>query len=1375
MKQRWFIVLLAVMLALAVTVPAFAAEILAKPKNLAVEPVPVRDLKEANQLPTTGYFYSALDGAFVNREVRWYIPATAVLRPYFHFIAVPDKVDVDSWLVSSGWAQIADETGECLYLLLPNQTTGVWGNLADEKAYIDAAKAKHGGVGTYFTTFGVFYLEGYGAGAAPLEAWAAENPNLVIAQAFVNRASIGASALANLGSVSFGWAHMTDGDRNLIIDRQQALVQMATRLQDLVNKNNRDFEGLLEKDDMPVPTWLVNYNGVESLNYWKTVNKATAAAADITLTSFGGIAATGSVYNQKADTWATEFAGRISKVTAITINGDSTNTYAFNKELRNQLTDYSRYDVSISYGNALNYRLDYTAIQVERFASAKKEATGTVSAKVRNYAEPVKGQVTIKTLTLPTGYVMDVLLYVPETAGYRNIPVVTVWHGASQTSNLFMDSTMWWQVAAENGFAIFLQTRTASPGTGNLPSSTNQVMFAAMRDYLAADGRFDMSRIYATGQSAGGNATNSLAMDAVTNKQIAAAFPSNFPGSLGTDAASYQSMPIGLAIGEGNYSNRGIPGYATAADAKAAGADILWDSIGTDAAPTGMPKWINYYTTANSLDDDNLLPIIKYSGGNALNGGAKGNKVGDISDWNSSMARYRTFTWANDDGYPVMEYVFTLYEAHNNIAGHAEIMWDFMKHYSLDTKTGVRYYDNNALKGDMEAKNLAVEPSPVRDPKEGNQLSLSGYFYAALEGNFATREVRWYVPDTAVLRPYFHFIAVPDSVDVDKWIVTSGWKRIADETGECLYILLPDQATGKWGELEAEKAYIAAAKDKHGGVSGFFTTFGVFYLEGYGAGAAPLEAWAAENPHLVISQAFINGKSVGKSPLEALGAISYGFNHMGDGDRAAVSETDTRQRRLVQMAKRLEGVVNPNKADGTSGLLEKDDMPIPTWLVNYSAVDSLNYWKFVNKATDDTADGTVISFGGTAATGMVFKQKADTWATEYAGRISKVTTLNTVNTYSYSFNRQLRDELTDYSRYDVTISYGNALNYRLDYTDLQVKRYSSPDKMASGTVSGMTHDGPIKGEITFKALTIPSSGYVLDMLLYVPETAPDSKIPVVTIWHGASQTANLFMDSTMWWQVAAENGFALVSSTRTNAPGTGNMPTGHTNSDLFLAVLALLEADGRFDMNRVYATGQSAGSSLTASLAVANSDRLAAVFPSNAGTPSPFSGGLPIPSGVVIGEGNSGSQGIPGATAEQLANVKMYLAATVDAEGKPSGMAKWIAYYTDANGLNASNLSRYIKYSGSNALNGGTNTDIGTIAQWDDNGARFRTFTWTNSAGIPVMQFVMTLYEAHNNIAAHAGMMWEFMKHYSVDLKTGIRYYSNSVFEVNDSKVITRP
>ena len=87
------------------------------------------------------------------------------------------------------------------------------------------------------------------------------------------------------------------------------------------------------------------------------------------------------------------------------------------------------------------------------------------------------------------------------------------------------------------------------------------------------------------------------------------------------------------------------------------------------------------------------------------------------------------------------------------------------------------------------------------------------------------------------------------------------------------------------------------------------------------------------------------------------------------------------------------------------------------------------------------------------------------------------------DTVSYDFTRALRDEMTDYTRYDNSISYGNGLTYRLDYTDIQVERFSSRDKRAVGTVSGPDLNGnEVEAEITIQALTL-DDGYVTDVLL----------------------------------------------------------------------------------------------------------------------------------------------------------------------------------------------------------------------------------------------------------------------------------------------------
>lgn len=696
--------------------------------------------------------------------------------------------------------------------------------------------------------------------------------------------------------------------------------------------------------------------------------------------------------------------------------------------------------------------------------------------------------------------------------------------------------------------------------------------------------------------------------------------------------------------------------------------------------------------------------------------------------------------------------------------------------------------------GSFYAKDLAQVPAPTTRDSDGNQLPLTGYYKAALPGDFANREIRYYIPDTAVIRPYYHFIAVPDGVDVDQFLLDSGWKQLADETGECLYVLVPDQTTGVWGDVQTEKAYLDAAKSYHSGNASYFTTFGEFYLVGYGAGAPALEAWAAENPHLIIAQAYIGAESYGLDNLQAAGAVSYGWKHMTDGDVRdrdgdGVNErvdAEGNQKILKQMAQRLTGVLNPDMGD-EAGLLTKGDMPVPTWLINSTSQDSLTYWKQVNLTA--SAGTAVTALDGTiAVTGQSYPQEGDTWATEYSGPISKVVDLDTqADPYSYDFTRALRNEMTLYTRYDNTISYGNALMYRLDYTDIQVERYSSADKQAVGYASGLDLNGnEVSGEISIQSMTL-DDGYVSDLLLYVPETAGESDIPVIVVWHGGSQTGHLFMDSTAWWQTAAAEGVALAFPTRT--AHVGGTPSDY-DIPLFDKTLEILEADGRFDMGRIYTTGQSMGSVATIALAEARADKLAAVISSNAGGPSRLSGGDAVPAGLVVGEGNYADRGIPGyeadtsypeddtsvlvrSTQAAAAGADIYWDAVYNLKGERNhNMNDWIDYFTDANGLGEDSLSDVIVYSGGNDLNGGYDDENGTLADWNENNARFRTWKWYNEDGIPEMTYVFALYEAHNCLPGFRPIMWDFLEHYRVDTAedgTVTRYYSPSAFAEDDA------
>ena len=489
---------------------------------------------------------------------------------------------------------------------------------------------------------------------------------------------------------------------------QKILYQMADRLDQILNPDKGSEAGLLTKGDMPLPTWLVNAESDDSLTYWKQVNRADSA--DASVTALGSVPVSGQVYGQKEDTWATEYAGRISKVVDLETAADTV-SYDFTRALRDEMTDYTRYDNSISYGNGLTYRLDYTDIQVERFSSRDKRAVGTVSGPDLNGNE-VEAEITIQALTLDDGYVTDVLLYVPETAGTKDIPVVVVWHGGSQTGHLFMDSTAWWQTAAAEGFALALPTRTNhNQGTS---SDYDLPIFDKVVQYLKNDGRFDMGRIYTTGQSMGSVATIALAENRAS--QLAAVISSNAGGP--SRLSGGDAIPAGLVVGQGNYADRGIPGYTAdtsypeddtsvlvrSTEAAAAGADIYWDAAKNLKGATNhnMNDWIAYFTDANGLGEDSLSDVIVYSGGNALNGGHD-DAQGSLSDWESNNARYRTWKWYNEDDIPVMTYIFSLYEAHNCIPGFRPLMWDFLEHYSVETAadgTVTRYYSASGFEQD---------------------------------------------------------------------------------------------------------------------------------------------------------------------------------------------------------------------------------------------------------------------------------------------------------------------------------------------------------------------------------------------------------------------------------------------------------------------------------------------------------------------------------------------------------------------------------------------------------------------------------------------------------------------------------------------------
>lgn len=120
-----------------------------------------------------------------------------------------------------------------------------------------------------------------------------------------------------------------------------------------------------------------------------------------------------------------------------------------------------------------------------------------------------------------------------------------------------------------------------------------------------------------------------------------------------------------------------------------------------------------------------------------------------------------------------------------------------------------------------------------------------------------------------------------------------------------------------------------------------------------------------------------------------------------------------------------------------------------------------------------------------------------------------------------------------------------------------------------------------------------------EYILYIPEGFEGKELPILMLYPGNSQTDSIFMDSTLWWQLAEKEGIALAFACETYSSSPSSV--SHADSDKFYQSLVTLmeeKIDGSYadlDFNRIYGSGQSAGSAATQGFAVTNPEFFAAV------------------------------------------------------------------------------------------------------------------------------------------------------------------------------------
>lgn len=424
--------------------------------SLDGRPAPTHDYSRANKLPRemTGFWEKSFDVAGVQRTAKVLLPAETPIRSYYIVLTVPDGIDAATFLRRTGWHSIAEQRGEGLFLLESGPEG--WGTFEDELAYVRSAMAFYES-NPYFSIFGEHYLVGYGGGGPALEAWAAENPLRVIAQAYLGSAGLPAEYLAGLGS------HEYDGTT--------------------AGYTPVDFPDgfdLIRRDEVVLPTWYVAPlpSFAASLAYWRGANDTTNRAVRHDVL--------GTVFRQResSERWMTSWSGPISQVAVQDRDASwwSTRTTA---RLLAWLSAFTRYENFFAYGNQLLPRPDHDRLGVE-----------------------------VRTMQV-AGYVREYLVYVPESA--RRIwgdkaPVVFVWPGNTQTDKLFFDSSQWWQVARDEGCVLVVICEQYNASAISVSHRDSDAFYRQLRDVVTRRYAVDPTRFYSTGQSAGSAVTQTLAI-----------------------------------------------------------------------------------------------------------------------------------------------------------------------------------------------------------------------------------------------------------------------------------------------------------------------------------------------------------------------------------------------------------------------------------------------------------------------------------------------------------------------------------------------------------------------------------------------------------------------------------------------------------------------------------------------------------------------------------------------------------------------------------------------------------------------------------------------------------------------------------------------
>ncbi len=443
------------------------------------------------------------------------------------------------------------------------------------------------------------------------------------------------------------------------------------------------------------------------------------------------------------------------------------------------------------------------------------------------------------------------------------------------------------------------------------------------------------------------------------------------------------------------------------------------------------------------------------------------------------------------------------------------------------------------------------------------------------------RTAKFYIPDGTVFNQPTVFVGVPGGADSYDFLVSSGWKDLADELK--LHIVLMEPENGVWGDADAEIAYINALNEDVS-YRPFFCAFSSnFYGIGYG-----------ETADLLLQS------SINKPKSWAAIAV-LGTSGMTKDEAATLEAT-------------------PSLVPGVT----LAQVQTPIWIV-------------ANEKTDDIA--TMIDFYKNAnhsAEAIDVDYADEVYLPEEGGTVDDEWCANVV------FDAGDWAELAnvDYSRTIYKELFEGVYRYPGDSNgalrrpgEIFSRGFEKFEEVVPG---GFYEDG---------SDVYKREWYVYNPESAQEKVESGEKVPLVFVFHGAGGSGNEIADRSGWATVAKERGFIIVMPSGSIEPSVRNVSdmttseyframwnTGEATesrpSDLdFVRYLYdwMLE-HYEIDTSRVYASGQSSGGMMTWAVSSEMPELFAATAPISANGTTPggsdgeIAAGAPLPVLCFIGE-----------------------------------------------------------------------------------------------------------------------------------------------------------